>query len=158
MIRSLSRSTVAACLLALSLAVGNPVCATAADPAANPAARPGGSKLNPANWSMPRGFRLPSFLVPNDDQDRIVKRKTGLIDDVKSTSARTWQRTKTALNPARFNPMNLLSGGTSTPGPGGESKPGFFASLFGAGQLSAAEAPDSRIAGGAGFLNQERPQ
>ncbi len=150
MIRSINRSLRHNCLLVCGLAF-----ALTAPPAN--AAEPGGSKLNPANWSMPQAFRLPSFLVPNEDQDRIVKRKTGLMTDVKNTSSRTWQRTKTALNPARFNPMNMFAGGAATPGPGGESKPGFFANLFGTAP-AAAEGPDSRIAGAGGFIGQDRPE
>ena len=71
MIRSLTRLSVAACLLAAAIAACCPTPAAAAEPGGGL----GGSKLNPANWSMPAGFKLPAFLVPQEDQDRIVKRK-----------------------------------------------------------------------------------
>lgn len=109
------------------------------------------SKLNPMNWKVP-SFRLPNFLVHNDDQERIVERKNGLVSDVKSTASRSWQRTKETFNPARLNPMNLFAG-TSTDSTT-EKKPGFFSSL-----LSPAPAePEERVATVNDWLGQERPK
>ncbi|MEM6364310.1 MAG: hypothetical protein AAF745_07780, partial [Planctomycetota bacterium] len=118
-----------------------------------------GAKMNPANWKMPKpSFRLPNFLVPQDDQNRIVERKSSLVTDVKTTASKSWQRTKELFNPARYNPMNLLTGGagnSTTPKP--NSSPGFFRSLF-TPPPAAAPAPESRVAGVNDFLSQERPR
>ncbi|TWT89185.1 hypothetical protein [Neorhodopirellula pilleata] len=111
-------------------------------------------KINPVNWKMP-SLRLPNFLVPNTEQDRIVQRKNGLVQDVKETSAKSWQRTKQIFNPARLNPMNLLAGpnGADTT-PKDPDKPGFFSSLLSPGPAE----PTERVATVNEFLGQERPK
>jgi len=111
-------------------------------------------KVNPINWKMP-SFRLPNFLVPNNEQDRIVQRKNTLVQDIKDTSSRSWQRTKQIFNPARLNPMNLLAG----PDAGGSraddpNKPGFFSSLL----SPVPSEPTERVATVNEFLGQERPK
>lgn len=117
--------------------------------------------LNPANWKMPSmpkapAFRMPSFLVPNEDQDRIVERKNGLMTDVKTTASKSWQRTKETFNPARLNPMNMFAGtGTETKSTSQSDSPGFFSSMFGAPQ--AAPGPEERVANVNDFLDLERP-
>ncbi|MFG0290249.1 MAG: hypothetical protein ACF8CQ_18870 [Rhodopirellula sp. JB044] len=131
-------------VVAVSTANPNDVAAQDSQPSAM-------SKLNPMNWKVP-SFRLPNFLVHNDDQERIVERKNGLVSDVKSTASRSWQRTKETFNPARLNPMNLFAG-TSTDSTT-EKKPGFFSSL-----LSPAPAePEERVATVNDWLGQERPK
>ncbi len=108
------------------------------------------TKLNPMNWKMP-AFHMPEFLVPKNDQERIVERKDTLVSDIKTTTSQSWQRTKTTFSPARLNPMNLFSGSTTQPGH--QTKPGFFSSLF-----SPAESkPEARVATVNEFLNQDRP-
>lgn len=113
-------------------------------------------KLNPMNWKMPSmkppGFRLPNFLVANEDQDRIVQRKNGLMDDMKGTASKSWQRTKEVFNPARLNPMNMFAGGANKPA--GEKSPGFFSSLLGGQSTSQ---PEERVASVNEFLGQQRP-
>lgn len=108
------------------------------------------SKLNPMNWKMP-SFHMPEFLVPNNDQERIVQRKNTLVGDIKTTASKSWQRTKATFNPARLNPMNMFAG--SAPEPGQKEKPGFFRSLL---SPSPAE-PEARVATVNEFLNQDRP-
>ncbi len=108
------------------------------------------SKLNPMNWKMP-SFHMPEFLVPNDDQERIVQRKNTLVGDIKSTSSKSWQRTKAIFNPARLNPMNMFAG--PTPPPGHQKKPGFFSSLL----SPSTPEPEERVATVNQFLNQDRP-
>lgn len=110
--------------------------------------------MNPTNWKMP-SFRLPSFLVPNNEQERIVQRKNGLVQDIKDTSSRSWQRTKQIFNPARLNPMNLLAGpnGDSAT-PKDPNKPGFFSSLLTPGPSE----PTERVATVNEFLGQDRPK
>jgi len=111
------------------------------------------SKLNPLNWKMPKAkLRLPNFLVPNKDQDRIVKRKDGLVSDVKKTASSSWQRTKEVFNPARWNPMQLFT--APEPRPSQPKSPGFFQGLF----SPKASEPDEQIANVNDFLSQERPQ
>jgi len=107
---------------------------------------------------MPKApaFRMPSFLVPNDDQERIVERKNGLMTDVKTTASKSWQRTKETFNPARLNPMNMFAGtGTETKSTSQSDSPGFFSSMFGAPQ--AASGPEERVANVNDFLELERP-
>ena len=109
-------------------------------------------KINPANWKLPT-FRLPNFLVPQDEQNRIVQRKDGLVQDIKGTAARSWQRTKDTLNPSRLNPMNLFAGASSSSDHGGQKKPGFFSSLL----SPPASQPTERVATVNEFLGQSRP-
>lgn len=104
------------------------------------------SKLNPMNWKMPE------FLVPNKDQERIVERKNTLASDIKTTASQSWQRTKTALNPARLNPMNLFAT-ADTDQPAKKKEPGFFSSMFSPSEPE----PEERVATVNQFLNQERP-
>ncbi|MEO9930663.1 hypothetical protein [Rhodopirellula bahusiensis] len=117
--------------------------------------------LNPANWKMPSmpktpSFRMPTFLVPNADQDRIVERKDGLMTDVKNTASASWQRTKETFNPARLNPMNMFAGAGTEKAPASESdSPGFFSSMFGA--PKAATGPEERVANVNDFLDLQRP-
>ena len=111
-------------------------------------------KMNPVNWKMP-SFRLPNFLVPNNEQDRIVQRKNTLVQDIKDTGSRSWQRTKQIFNPARLNPMNLLAGpNEAQTAPADPDKPGFFSSLL---SPKPAE-PAERVATVNEFLGQERPR
>lgn len=110
-------------------------------------------KMNPVNWKMP-SFRLPNFMVPQDEQTRIVKRKDGLVTDVKDTASRSWKRTKEVFNPARYNPMNLFAAGPEeTQRPTSEDKPGFFSSMFGPPHNE----PVERVATVNEFLSQDRP-
>ncbi|WDQ16028.1 hypothetical protein [Rhodopirellula sp. P2] len=117
--------------------------------------------LNPANWKMPSmpkapSFRMPSFLVPDDDQNRIVERKDGLMTDVKNTASASWQRTKETFNPARLNPMNMFAGaGTQSTATEKSDSPGFFSSMFGA--PKAETGPEERVANVNDFLGQQRP-
>lgn len=113
--------------------------------------------LNPTNWKMPSApkFRLPAFLVPNEDQDRIVQRKDSLFTDVKTTASKSWQRTKETFNPARLNPMNMFAGNTTAPKTAEPESPGFFGSLFGA--PKAASGPEERVANVNDFLGLDRP-
>ncbi|WP_246113027.1 hypothetical protein [Allorhodopirellula solitaria] len=108
------------------------------------------AKLNPANWSMP-SFRLPDFLVRNDDQERIVERKNTLVGDIKTTASESWQRTKDTFNPARLNPMNLFAGDSNQSTD--EKKPGFFSTLL----APMTPEPEERVATVNEFLNQDRP-
>lgn len=136
--------------VAFTLVLGEPVAAQQQQPSAFSKVV---QKANPANWKIP-SFRLPNFLVPHDEQDRIVTRKNGLFQDVKDTTSRSWQRTKQTFNPARLNPMNLFagpSGGTTTPNDA--DKPGFFSSLLSA----PAPEPAERVASVNEFLGQQRP-
>lgn len=115
-------------------------------------------KMNPMNWKMPAmkapSFRLPNFMVQQNDQERIVERKNTLVTDVKSTASRSWQRTKETLNPARLNPMNLFAGpSTNAPPPRNDSSPGFFKSMF-----TSPPEPEERVANVNDFLNQQRPK
>lgn len=97
-------------------------------------------------------WKVPEFLVPNKDQDRIVERKNTLVGDIKTTASSSWQRTKTALNPARLNPMNLFA--SSDPAePAKKKEPGFFSSMFSPSEPK----PEDRVATVNQFLNQERP-
>ncbi|MEM9366653.1 MAG: hypothetical protein AAGD07_11710 [Planctomycetota bacterium] len=114
--------------------------------------------LNPVNWKLPGGgFRLPSFMVPRQDQDRIIERKDGLMSDVRGTASRSWTRTKEVFNPVHLNPMNMLAGpkdpAQSPAAPKSES-PGFFRSLF----APPAAEPEERVAGVNDFLGLKRPQ
>lgn len=109
-------------------------------------------KINPANWKLP-SFRLPNFLVPQDEQSRIVQRKDGLVQDIKGTASRSWQRTKATFNPARLNPMNLFAGAAGPSNNGGEKKPGFFSSLL----SPPVSQPTERVATVNEFLGQSRP-
>lgn len=116
--------------------------------------------LNPANWkapSMPKApkFRLPSFLVPQDEQNRIVERKDGLMTDVKNTASRSWQRTKETFNPAKLNPMNMFAG-MSGPPKEKSSSPGFFSNMFGGG-AAANPGPEERVANVNDYLSLPRP-
>lgn len=153
------RLTVCVCLFVGSQClVAMPVCAQGAEPGAFSKMA---QTLNPANWKMPSmpkapGFRMPGFLVPNADQERIVERKNGLMTDVKTTASKSWQRTKEAFNPARLNPMNMFAGAGTGPTPPAQSdSPGFFSSMFGA--PKAATGPEERVANVNDFLGQQRP-
>lgn len=111
-----------------------------------------GHAMNPANWSMPKtGLRMPEFLVPQTDQNRIIEKKNSLVTDVKSSSSSAWKTTKETFNPSRLNPMNwtMPAAGEETD----EKKPGFFSSLF-----PPKEEPVEHVAGVNDFLNQERPR
>ncbi|MCM2370046.1 hypothetical protein [Aporhodopirellula aestuarii] len=137
---------IAAILVALGISLINVGPASAQD------SQPSGfQKLNPMNWRMP-SFRLPNFLVPNSDQERIVERKEGLVSDIKGTASRSWQRTKETFNPARLNPMNMFAGASDT----AETKkePGFFSSLL----SPAPREPEERVATVNDWLDQERPK
>jgi len=137
---------VALCFAAPSLVCGQ-------DSTAPGTAKTVASKLNPMNWTMPKAkFRLPSFLVPHNDQNRIVERKDGLVSDVKKTAASSWQRTKEIFNPARLNPMRLFT--APAPEPSRTESPGFFKGLL----SPAASEPEERIANVNDFLSLERPE
>lgn len=132
--------------IALTFSV-QPVSAQAPGPVSTVA-----KKINPANWKLP-SFRLPNFLVPQDEQSRIVQRKDGLVEDIKGTASRSWQRTKATFNPARLNPMNLFAGAAGAGNATDEKKPGFFSSL-----LSPPESrPSERVATVNEYLGQPRP-
>lgn len=137
---------IAAFAIALSVS-GQPASAQEPGPVSKVA-----EKLNPVNWKLPT-FRLPNFLVPQDEQSRIVQRKDGLVQDIKGTASRSWQRTKETFNPARLNPMNLFAGAAGPSNTTDEKKPGFFSSL-----LSPPESqPAERVATVNEFLGQSRP-
>jgi len=113
------------------------------------------SRLNPANWTMPklRMPKMPSLLPGQEDRTRIVKKRDNLLTDVSDTAKRSWQRTKETLNPARLNPMNLFAGNSDTPASTNTpKKPGFFSSLF------APPEPQERVASVSDWLKQERPR
>lgn len=137
-------------LLGFTLAWAEPTVAQTTQPSAASAVA---EKINPMNWRMP-SFRLPNFLVRDEEQERIVKRKNGLVTDIKDTASRSWQRTKETFNPARLNPMNLFAGPTPTQPGDGEKKPGFFSSLL----SPAAPQPEERVATVNEWLGQERPE
>lgn len=154
-----SRRIIGLLVIVIALAATiQPNTASAQNAAPNPISN-AASKLNPMNWKMPTfpktRLRLPNFLVPKTDQERIVQRKNGLMDDMKATTAASWKRTKEVLNPARLNPMNLLAGPSKSPSE--PKSPGFFSSLFGAPASPQASQPEERVATVNQFLSQQRP-
>ena len=78
-------------------------------------------KLSPTNWAMPS---MKKILPGQDEQNRIIERKDGLMTEVTGSAKNSWQRTKAALNP-----MNLLPAGNRTPSSKAD-KPGFFSRLL----------------------------
>ena len=108
--------------------------------------------LNPANWKMPT---MKTFMPGQEDKDRIIQRKDGLMTDVKETAARSWTKTKQTLNPMRLIPTGLFSGGdqSATETSQGVEKAGFFGSLLGT--------PKSEVQQTSGtvddFLRQNKP-
>lgn len=113
------------------------------------------SKLNPANWKMPK-FKMPNFkaLLPtNDEQARIKKKKDGLFDEVGKTASNSWGKTKEALNPQNLNPAKFFPASARTPSTKEvteEKKPGFFRSLF-------SPPPQDESETVTDFLRQSRP-
>lgn len=116
--------------------------------------------LNPLNWNWPTfsppQLRVPQLLPAREEQQRIVEKKNSLWDDVSGTTRRSWQRTKEALSPQKWNPMNWWT--PADPGrppetrrPAGQESPGFFGSLFRPSE------PEARVANVTDFLGQERP-
>tara|TARA_R110002049_G_scaffold182485_3_gene350398 strand:+ start:12116 stop:12598 length:483 start_codon:yes stop_codon:yes gene_type:complete len=94
--------------------------------------------LNPANWTMPK-FEMPKFSAPSmpslksvlpgqDEKQRIVEKKDGLVTEVSKTASSSWTKTKEALNPMKMASWRPF-GGDTTDKPE-EKSPGFFASLF----------------------------
>ncbi|TWU31571.1 hypothetical protein [Novipirellula artificiosorum] len=110
------------------------------------------SGLNPMNWKMPQ-WKMPSLksmLPGQDDKTRIVKKKDGLVSDVKQTASKSWQKTKEIFDPSRLSPSNLFvqkEDPASKP-----DSPGFFGSLFGPREPAETE----RIATANEFLAQPR--
>lgn len=144
-------------LLVLSIVAMTSAGTAQAQTGSAPASGIGGMarKLNPMNWKMPKpNFRLPNFLVQNQDQDRIVERKNSLLTDVRMTASRSWQRTKETFSPAKLNPMNLFAGGNNAPAPTTQSSPGFFQNMF----STPPEPPEDRVANVTDFLGQQRPK
>ncbi|QDT08685.1 hypothetical protein [Planctomycetes bacterium K23_9] len=113
--------------------------------------------LNPANWKMPG---LTTFMPAKEDKDRIIKRKDGLVSDVKETATRSWTKTKETLNPMRLLPTSLF-GSTATPAsttadaPAGTpiQKAGFFSSLMGNSEKEVQQTSSSVD----DFLRQNKP-
>ncbi len=106
------------------------------------------SKLNPANWKMPK---MPTFqgLMPQaEEKARVTKKKDSLVDEVGKTASSSWNRTKQALNPANF-----FAASSRTPANTGPAakKPGFFRSLF------SPSAPTDENETMSGWIGQPRP-
>jgi hypothetical protein len=108
--------------------------------------------LNPANWKMPT---LKTFMPGQDDKDRIIKRKDGLVTDVKQTASRSWAKTKETFNPMRLIPGGLFAGDSQAAPKSSEpvQKAGFFSSLMGNAQTDVEQTSGSVN----DFLNQNRP-
>ncbi|TWU44987.1 hypothetical protein Q31b_01580 [Novipirellula aureliae] len=83
------------------------------------------SNLNPMNWKMP-SFK--SMLPGQEDKTRIIKKKDGLVSDVKDTASKSWQKTKEIFDPSRLSPANLFV--AKEPATTETKTPGFFGSLF----------------------------
>ena len=115
--------------------------------------------LNPANWKMPE-FKMPTIqnLMPGqDDKDRIIERKNGLVDEVKGTAMRSWTKTKETLNPMRFLSGGLM-GGTSDGQQPVQQTGGFFSNLLSGGSQAVAEPSAVQPASGVNdFLNMTKP-
>ncbi len=109
--------------------------------------------FNPANWKMPQ---MNSFLPGKADKDRIIKRKDGLVTDVKETASRSWTKTKETFNPKRLIPQNLF--GSTGPAASGQpknvEKAGFFSSLLGTGTSEVEQTSGTTVND---FLRQNRP-
>ena len=90
------------------------------------------SKLNPANWKMPKMPNFQGLLPQAEEKARVTKKKDSLVDEVGKTASSSWDRTKEALNPQKLNPANFFTASSRTPGNAAptEKKPGFFQSLF----------------------------
>ena len=98
-------------------------------------------RLSPSNWKMPS---MRSVLPGQDEQDRIIERKDGLMTEVAGSAQSSWQRTKSALNP-----MNILPAGNRQPA-SETKKPGFFSRLF------SPPAPEQTPGTVTDFLKQDR--
>lgn len=109
------------------------------------------SKLNPANWKMPN-FR--GLLPGQDETTRIKTRKDGLVTEVKQSASNSWKKTKEVFNPQKLNPANYFSTASARidEEPVGETKPGFFSSLF-----MPKEPVQEKTSTVQDFLKQERP-
>ena len=108
--------------------------------------------LNPANWKMPT---MKTFLPAKEDKDRIIKRKDGLMTDVKQTAARSWTKTKETLNPMRLIPTGLFAGSGASTERASEpvQKAGFFNSLMGNNQADVQQTSTTVN----DFLRQNKP-
>ncbi|MGB7345399.1 MAG: hypothetical protein WBD20_14380 [Pirellulaceae bacterium] len=109
--------------------------------------------LNPANWKMPT---MKTFLPGQADKDRIIKRKDGLVTDVKDTASRSWTKTKETLNPMRLIPTSLFTPMEQQAAPASEpvQKAGFFSSMFGGGQQAEVQQTSGNVND---FLRQNKP-
>lgn len=107
--------------------------------------------LNPANWKMPT---FSGLLPQQEEKARLTKKKDSLVDEVGQTASNSWNRTKTALNPQRLNPVRFFTASAATPATprAQEPKPGFFSSLF------SPSAPSEKTSTTTSdFLSQPRP-
>ncbi len=94
------------------------------------------SNLNPMNWQMPQ-MKMPDFrsmLPGQEEKTRIIQKKDGLMNDVKTTASNSWQKTKEVLDPKKLNPMNLFPASPTPTTTSGTQQPGFFSSLFAPGK------------------------
>ncbi|MEM6689678.1 MAG: hypothetical protein AAF664_09640 [Planctomycetota bacterium] len=128
----------------------------AAIPDATGTGAPGGI-FNPTNWKLPQ-FKLPSLanLLPQkSEKERVIRKKDGLVSEVRSTAGNTWKRTREALDPAKLNPARFFTASNrqQSDRKPESSKPNFFKALFAPPEP---EAP--RISTPAEFLKQERIQ
>ncbi len=107
--------------------------------------------LNPANWKMPT---FSGLLPQQEEKARLTKKKDSLVDEVGQTASNSWNRTKTALNPQRLNPVRFFTASAATPATPTqqEQKPGFFSSLF-----SPSAPPEKTSTTTSDFLSQPRP-
>lgn len=90
------------------------------------------SGLNPANWKMPK-FKMPSMssmLPSKDEKQRVITKKNSLVDEVSMTAKKSWQRTKTTLNPMRLIPAGFRQNSETKPAPAPKQEGGFFSWLF----------------------------
>ncbi len=88
--------------------------------------------LNPTNWRMPK-WKMPKFgsiLPQKEEKARIVKKKESLFDEVKTTTANTWNRTKEALNPQKLNPARMFPASAKLPSKPKKKEPGFWSNLL----------------------------
>ena len=115
--------------------------------------------LNPANWKMPQ-FKMPtikSIMPGQEDKDRIIQRKNGLVDEVKGTAMRSWAKTKETLNPMRLIPSSFMGGSNDGQQPVKQTG-GFFSNLLGGGSSNLAEPSAVQPASGVNdFLNMSKP-